>query len=143
VFLTSDPSETVREEIMSKFEKANLPFRLFLHRNDLNPFVSETQLRMEMTSIYPVGVIIYSQVAGDYQKNLKKIMTQKIQTLYDNANITMADANHSEINEDRLINEDQSFDDLHGYETVNRPPKNSQFSHKARISLMLLFLTNR
>ena len=115
---------------MSKFESANLRFRLFLHKNDLNPFVSETQLRMEMTSIYPLGVIIYSNIAGDYQKNLKRIMTRKIETLYNNANITLADANHSEIHEERMINEDQSYEDLHGYETVNRTTQPSRVTQK-------------
>jgi hypothetical protein len=101
-----------------------------MHKNDLNPFIAETQLRMEMTSIYPLGVIIYSNIAGDYQKNLKRIMTRKIETLYNNANITLADANHSEIHEDRMINEEQSYDDLNGYETVNRNTQISRGTHR-------------
>ena len=118
----------MREALIQIFEKHNLNFRVFCHQTGSNTIVSETQLRLEMTSISPLGVVVYSQIKGDYQKNAKKIISSKIDRLYQNANLTIVDTNHSEINEDRLINEEQSYEDLNGYEIVNRPQKSSQFT---------------
>jgi hypothetical protein len=83
-----------------------------------------------MTSISPLGMILYSQISENYQKNAKKIINQKIDRLYRNANLTLVDNNHSEIHEDRLVNEDESFEDLNGYEAVNRKRNSTLYSQK-------------
>lgn len=130
VFLSKEPSDKVRESLIVTFEKNNLKFRIFCHQNGINTIVSETQLRMEMTSISPLGMILYSQISENYQRNAKKIISQKIDRLYHNANLTLVENNHSEINEDRLVNEDESYDDLNGYETLSRNRNNTQFTQK-------------
>lgn len=130
VFLAMEPPAKLKEELMSQFEAENLNFRIYTHQSDSNPIVSETQLRMEMTSITPLGVVVYSRTASDFQKSLKKIMGQKIERLYQNANMTFVDHAHSEMHEDRMINEEQSYDDLNGYEGGPRPTQPSRFTVK-------------
>ena len=132
-----EPHDKLKESLINEFDSENLCFRLFIHNNESNPMVAETQLRMEMTSISPLGVVVYSRNSGDYQKNIKKILTQKIERLYQNANMTLVDAHPSEIHEDRLINEDQSYDDVNGYEPVTRPHQVSRFTAKYGILLII------
>ena len=138
VFLASDPGDKIRESLLTQFEEANLKFRIFTHKQELNSTIAETQLRLEMTSITPLGVIVYSRIEGDYSKNLKKIMNLKIDRLINNANITLfADTNHSEIHEDRMINEEQSFEDLNGYEIVNRSRQISKLTNRPGIIILI------
>lgn len=125
-----EPREKLKEWLINQFEPEHLKFRIFSHSKESNSIVTETQLRLEMTSISPLGVIVYSKTPGDYQNNLKKIMTHKIERLYNNANMTLFDANHSEIHEDRLVNEDRSFEDVNGYEVGPRAQQASRLTGK-------------
>lgn len=125
-----EPGEKLKEWLINQFDPENLKFRIFSFNSESNSIISETQLRMEMTSISALGLVVYSKIPGDYQKNLKKIMTRKIERLYQNANMTLVDPNQSEIHEDRMINEDESYEDLNGYESGTRPHKISRFTAK-------------
>ena len=80
--------------LINQFEKINSKFRIYTHTKDSNSFEAETQLRLELTEISSLALIVYSRVKGDYEKNLKKILTQKIDRLYNNANVTLFEANN-------------------------------------------------
>ena len=95
----------------------NRVFNLPIHLQSIR---EETQLRMEMTDIRPIGIVILNSFSNDFYTH-KQFMTQDlIKRLYENANTTYMTMNDSGIHHTRFEDNDESYEDLNGYEETSR-----------------------
>ena len=115
-----EPKEAHFSGVESIFSRYKIKSRVCNINLENNSVLGETQLRLEMTEIYPAGVVVYSGRKNDYQENLKVLINQKVKRLYDNANVTNFPEGGSMFDSQRQVHEDKSFEDLHGYENVER-----------------------
>ena len=114
-----DPEGQFLNDLEDQANAHNVQVRIFSNQGNFGSVFATTNIRFELTSIEPIGMVIYSIAVGDYQNNLKFIINKKIQQLYENANMTNISIDESEIiDKSRFEDEDKDHKDINNFEKV-------------------------
>lgn len=114
------PSETIIQPLLEHGKEYNYAIRLCSLTPEKTSIQYETEIRVEMTEINPIGLIVYSQNPRDYEQNLDDWMKIKTNRLYENANFTRFVDDHPNLQHSRYENENAEIEDLHGYENYEK-----------------------
>lgn len=133
-----EPKSEHLDKIDHFCNKYKIKHRIFTLPVHLQSFREETQLRMEITDINPIGVVILNATKDNFSHHKEFIAQDVLKRLYENANTTYMTNNDSGIHPSRLQDHDESYEDLTGYENIPITRNFSKNSNYKGIYLIII-----